>query len=286
MLIIYNFITILKKMKGSSPQRSMLFRLTTAILSARAAQASRLRIRDYVGAGQQFLVMDPLIDETVALYEDPSADMVLLKHIFWFCSPQHAPDQNGDGEFDNVLGHALTFRFEETVEEQMEDGASIHGSWSPHGYVATWTGDSYDEKLIDYDDHTVIQLSDILTAGNRTEGGETISTLSRNTRPNMATITGFESSGAVDTGGVVLAGSGEWISDTTDPRLVAMAHALGRELTPQSCAEQYEQVWEQSHSEMSSSSCPRRGVRGSTLTLLVSAVWGIYSLLVTAPMLP
>lgn len=263
----------------------MLIGATTALLSITFAQASRARIRDYVANGQQFLIMDPLIDETVALYEDPHADTVLLKHIFWFCSPRHAPDQNGDGDYDSVLGHTLTFRFEETVEEQMKDGASLHGSWSPHGYVATWTGDTYDEKLIDYDDYTVIQISDVRTGGNGTEEDGGLSNVSRTTRPNMAAITGFETSSAADIGGVVLTGSGEWVSDVIDPRLVALAQALGKDLTPQTCTETYEEVWEKSHLEAMSSGSPRAS-GSSAVALALSLAMGFASLLVVAPLLP
>jgi len=198
-------------------------------------QGSRERIGEYVATGQQFLVVDPDVDETIILYEDPDAKPVPLTRVYWFCPSKHAPDRNEDGQYDNVVSHALTFRPEGEFNDIIAEGASVSGSWTPHGYVAAWgKGGTYDEFLVDYDDRTMHKFIE--------------------TEANSASIAGWELSDAGDTSGLVISGVGEWISDTTDARLVKLSEALGAELTGENCNAKYAEVWKAANPKKSKTS--------------------------------
>ncbi|KAL7524744.1 hypothetical protein ACHAWF_001065 [Thalassiosira exigua] len=192
-------------------------------------RADRQRIGAYVASGQQFLVVDSEnSDETISLFEDPGAELVMPVYVFWFCPPKHAPDRNGDGEFDNVLGHALTYRA--AIETIVDQGSDVSGTWSPHGYTAAWNPGSgvYEEFLIDYDDSTVWKFIE-------SEG-------------NTASILGWETSLAGDNSGLAISGAGQWLvgnnATTNSTRLDLMAKDLGKDLTGEACLEKYAEVWE------------------------------------------
>ena len=225
--------------------------------------ATRDRIGHYVAEGQQFLIEDPSVDVRIALYENPDAEPVILSRIFWFCPPEHAPDTNGDGEYDHVVSHALTYRPSNTVEGQIGQGASVSGSWTPHGYVAAWSKDgaTYDETIVDYDDTTIHKLMEV--------------------DDNVASVLAWESSAAGGSNGVVAAGAAEWVTDTSDPRLVAMSKSLGMDLTGDTCREQYAKVWKETNSKKATAPDPAfvAGVILSTIGIvaLVVAIAVIFS---------
>ena len=167
-------------------------------------RASRERIGEYVATGQQFLVVDSAADETILLYEDPDAEVLTVDRVYWFCPPQHAFDSNGDGQYDNVVAHALTFR-ETGFDEQIEQGGSVSGKWSPEGYTAAWSKSGvYEEFLFDYDDTTVHKFMEL-------EG-------------SFASIIGWETSLGGGTNGVGISGAGEWFTGnaTDHPLLQSM----------------------------------------------------------------
>jgi hypothetical protein len=207
----------------------MLFRHPAALLVALACVqrclGSSERISSYVAEGQQFFILDPALAGTIALYENPDATPLPLDHVFWFCSPEHTP-ANENGDFDSVVAHALTYRANATA--LTEQGATVYGSgtFSVHGYVASSMEDGYSETLVDYDDVSLHYFNDL-------DDDEDM----------MATITGVEASPPGGAGGFALSGIGQWTTDATDARLLSLSDALGTELTPQACSDQYATAW-------------------------------------------
>ena len=221
-------------MKLSNAASFLVFLIGPIVL----CRASRERIGGYVATGQQFLVVDSAVDETTEsiLYEDPDADVITVDRVYWVCPPQHAFDSNGDGQYDNVVAHALIFRVT-GLDEKIEQGASISGKWSPHGYTAAWSKSGvYEEYLFDFDDTTVHKFVDL-------EG-------------SFASILGWETSLAGGTNGAAVSGVGEWFTGnaTDNPRLQAMSMALGKELTGEACNERYREVWTEANKRSDSTS--------------------------------
>ena len=88
--------------------------------AAAADSPARERISRYVEAGQMFSIQDP--DEVAVLLETPHAPDTPGGNVKWFCTPTYAPDTNGDGYYDNVVGHMLTFRPPKEMEDLNQQG--------------------------------------------------------------------------------------------------------------------------------------------------------------------
>ena len=84
------------------------------------ASSARERISRYVEAGQMFSIQDP--DEVAVLLEKPHAPDTPGGNVKWFCTPTYTPDTNGDGYYDNVVGHMLTFRPPKEMEALNQQG--------------------------------------------------------------------------------------------------------------------------------------------------------------------
>ena len=224
-------------------------------------RASRERIAEYVATGQQFLVVDSAVDETILLYEDPDAEMLTIDRVYWFCPPEHGVDSNGDGQYDSVVAHALTFRVTD-FDEQIEQGGSVSGAWTPEGYTAAWSKSGvYEEYLIDYDDTTVHKFMEL-------EG-------------SFASIIGWETSLAGRTNGVSISGAGEWFTGnaTDNPHLQAMAMVLGNELTGEACNEKYREVWTEANKDSDTSDAEKISFAsvGLVLSLIVVSMQMYFS---------
>ena len=188
---------------------------------------SRERISKYVQEKQMFWITDSANKQGVMLREDPeaadqtnffeSSSKGRYVHVKWFCTPKHAPDANGDGIFDNLVAHSVSFMSADYDEETKTATAR---KWDPQGYTASWfeEGGYYNEVQVDFDDSTVFHF-------------------------NGPSILAYESSTAGSTGGLVVSGEGEWIFDTNHPILQAFAKEVGSELTPEACHDKYAEVW-------------------------------------------
>ena len=185
--------------------------------------ASRERISKYVQEKQMFWITDSTNEQGVMLREDPeaadetnffeSSSKGRYVHVKWFCSPTHAPDSNGDGMYDNLVAHSVSFMSADYDEETKTATAR---KWDAQGYTASWSeeGGYYNEVQVDFDGSTVFHFN-----------GPSIS------------------SAAGSTGGLVVSGEGEWIFDNDHPILQAFAKEVGSELTPEACHDKYAEVW-------------------------------------------
>jgi hypothetical protein len=91
-------------------------------------------------------------------------------------------------------------------------------------------------------------------------------------------LTGVETSlgdGGV-TGGAVLSGPGEWVFDTADSRLVAMADALEKPLTPKNCQEKYAEIWEASNEPDDDASGAISMACGAALSMMLLPLWSFF----------
>ncbi len=196
------------------------------IITATVEESTDQLITDYVTKHRQrFFVVDPTVHEAVALFEDPHAQLESISRVYWVCTPQHAPNRmvpssvGSDGRihFDNVVAHGLVYSIDT-------------GIVSPHGYVATREGDTYEEFFIGYDNHSIQQIK-------------------LDTYRSGSVISGVGSSGSPAYGrsGVLFSGRGEWVTDVEDPRLVAMSQVLGIALTQENCDSYYAHAWDKAH---------------------------------------
>jgi hypothetical protein len=205
----------MKIARGTTASTSASLLLLSAF--AGCCEGSRERISRYINEGQMMVV-----PKGVGLYEDPEKDSIRFNQIFWFCRPTYEPDENGDGQWDNVVGHAVSFF--PSMDQFTTVGASIVGQWNPHGYSAAWSAETnaYEEFIVDYDDRTVMKLTEY-------------------------SYLGYEFSLPGGTGGFVTSGDAVWAFDATgDPTLGAMQEALGKNLTGENCEAKYEEVWKAS----------------------------------------
>lgn len=184
---------------------------------------SRERISRYVQSKQMFFILDAEKDPIPWLFEDPSVEPHYPNGVQWVCAPTHAPDFNGDGLYDSLVAHAITFIPPKKQEEARKRGATLNkAQFHTHGYSASWADETgyYDEYIIDYDDTSVEHIKG-------------------------SSVTVYESSPAGGRGGFTASGAGEWAFDAGDhPMIQMMQDALGVEsLTPELCAEKYAEAW-------------------------------------------
>ncbi|KAL7547565.1 hypothetical protein ACHAWF_010858 [Thalassiosira exigua] len=187
----------------------------------KAPLTSRDRISKYAKEKQMFFVIDSAKDQVPILYEDPSKALMNLTYVLWLCAPSHAPDINGDGQFDSLVAHVVSFT--PHLDAYTEKGASTAGKFQSHGYTASWSEESsyYDEYIVDFDDTTVFHIKG-------------------------SSFNGYETSQAGGKGGVVIAGAGEWIFDVNHTLLHVMAQDMDlnvTDLSPDICAKQYAETW-------------------------------------------
>ena len=91
-----------------------------AAAAAAASSPARERISRYVEEGQMFMIQDP--GEIAILLEKPNNPMKPAGNVKWLCTPNHAPDNNGDGVHDSVVGHMLLYRPPKAVESLDQQG--------------------------------------------------------------------------------------------------------------------------------------------------------------------
>ena len=87
---------------------------------AAAASPARERISRYVEEGQMFVIQHP--DEVTILLGKPNNPITPGGNVKWLCTPNHAPDNNGDGVHDSVVGHMLLYRPPKAVESLDQQG--------------------------------------------------------------------------------------------------------------------------------------------------------------------
>lgn len=185
---------------------------------------SRQRISQYALEKQMWFIMDAEKDPVPWLYEDPSKEPLYPNLLQWVCAPTHAPDFNGDGMYDSLVAHAVSFIPPKTSEGANNRGATFNGQYMTHGYSASWSDETgyYDEYIVDYDDTSVEHIKG-------------------------TSVTIYETSPAGGRGGFTASGEGEWAFVGDDhPMLQMLADALGVDrdgLTPELCAEKYAEVW-------------------------------------------
>ena len=226
--------------------------ITALFLAAKTVESSRERISEYTVQKQMFFITDSSVDPAPLLYEGPESNPLLLNNIKWMCAPTHAPDANGDGLFDSLVAHGLTYRPSEQVVNLEREGATIKGAWSSHGYSASWSDVAgyYDEYFVDFDDTTVWHFK-----GSSFNAWETYP-------PGRG-------------GGLVSAGAGEWTFNTSHPKIVAMVEALGEagmNLTSESCAEIYASVWTTANAKGDSTSAGTSTTGIKVVFLLLSSI--------------
>ncbi|KAL7544257.1 hypothetical protein ACHAWF_007639 [Thalassiosira exigua] len=193
---------------------------------------SRERIGKYARERQTFFVVSSAKDPAPFLFEDPSKEVIYGTSIWWLCAPSHAPDVNGDGQFDSLVAHVVSFT--PNLAAFKDKGASVTGAYMTHGYTASWSEESgyYDEYIVDFDDTTVMHVKG-------------------------SSFNFYETSPAGGKGGVVAVGAGEWIFDVEHPLLYEMAKEMGLEdstlLTPDVCAEKYAEAWTENNKPPSES---------------------------------
>jgi len=129
---------------------------------------SRERISKYVQEKQMFWITDSANKQGVMLREDPeaadetnffeSSSKGRYVHVKWFCTPKHAPDSNGDGMYDNLVAHSVSFMSADYNEETKTATAR---KWNPQGYTASWFegGGYYNEVQVDFDGATVFHFN-------------------------------------------------------------------------------------------------------------------------------
>eukprot|EP00984_Skeletonema_dohrnii_P025007 scaffold14154_cov114-Skeletonema_dohrnii-CCMP3373.AAC.1 len=194
---------------------------TTA--AAEVSSPCRKRISQYVSGGQMFFIV---ANQTIVL-GDPSTDPFTFTNIYWMCQPTVAPDLNGDGMYDSVASRVNIYIPPKTLKAADNAGVTGLGKFTTHGYTASWVkqgeGGYYNEHVVDFGDTTVWQIN----------GKEFI---------------GYETSPRGTTGGLVASGEGLWTMDKSNPLLQELAKAIGKDLTPETCAERYAETWKESHS--------------------------------------
>ena len=87
---------------------------------AAAASPARERISRYVEEGQMFVIQHP--DEVTILLGKPNNPITPGGNVKWLCTPNYAPDNNGDGLHDNVVGHMVVYRPPKEVEGLQQQG--------------------------------------------------------------------------------------------------------------------------------------------------------------------
>ena len=193
-----------------------------------ASMTGRERISRYTQEKQMFFVIDGDGDPMPFLYEDPDSEPKYFTVIQWLCAPVHAPDINGDGMFDSLVAHVVSFLPDSDIDEAKDSGATVAGSHMTHGYSANWNdaGGYYDEVIADYDDSSVENI-------------------------RGSAVTFYETSPAGGRGGFTGSGAGVWTFDASHPLVEKyLAGSLGvgsDELTPELCAETYAEVWSEAN---------------------------------------
>jgi len=163
------------------------------------------------------------------LYDNPDRNVSHYDNlVVWFCPPAYAPDLNGDGMYDNVVGHGLLFVPSDGLEgNETSAPGSASGAWIAKGYTVAWspTDGRYDETIMDVG------------------VGRSSSSSVMDIGDNQASFVVREpSTDQID--GYILSGEGTWTFNTTGtPALESMAVALGKELTTSTCEEKYAEVW-------------------------------------------
>lgn len=129
---------------------------------------SRERISKYVQEKQMFWITDSANKQGVMLREDPeaadetnffeSSSKGRYVHVKWFCTPKHAPNSNGDGMYDNLVAHSVSFMSADYDEETKTATAR---KWDPQGYTSSWfeEGGYYNEVQVDFDGTTVFHFN-------------------------------------------------------------------------------------------------------------------------------
>lgn len=125
-----------------------------------ASMTARERISRYTQEKQMFFIIDGEGDPVPYLFEDPTMEAGEPTLVQWLCAPVHAPDTNGDGMYDSLVAHAVTFVPHSTFKAAKDSGAPVAGHFATHGYSANWNeaGGYYDEVIVDYDDSSVEQI--------------------------------------------------------------------------------------------------------------------------------
>lgn len=119
---------------------------------------SRDRISKYVSEGQMFWILDS-DDSFPKIREDPAVEPTHNSlFIFWLCSPTHAPDANGDGNYDHLVSRVVSL-LPGTAQWGAAGGTGIN-KWGTHGYTGAWSDVAgyYDEYIVDFDDTTAIHI--------------------------------------------------------------------------------------------------------------------------------
>lgn len=191
-----------------------------------ATLSSRGRISRYALEKQMFFIMDSSTDPVPFLREDPGEDSFQnLTYVLWFCAPSHAPDANGDGMYDSLVSHVVSWTPD--ADDYTHSGAADSGKeWTTQGYTASWSDEAgyYDEYVVDFDDNSVWHIKG-------------------------SSFNGYEASPAGGRSGMVSAGAGEWTFDIDHPLLQDMRDAMGLEeaLSWEVCGERYADVWNENN---------------------------------------
>ena len=180
---------------------------------------ARERISQFVEEGQMFFVREDQIALGRNLTNPKFPSMTnQVNNIEWFCKPAFSPDNNNDGNYDNVVSSFITFKF----------GGKKFGNTG--GYTAAWSvgttnlGGSYEEYGTDYK--------------IRTNRYNDVGDSSRSSTIQW-TLDGLGS-----TTGLVTSGEGRWTFDTDETIFDLFKEALGgRELTGETCKTIYDEIY-------------------------------------------
>ena len=203
----------------------LLFTLASFLVGC---NASLERMSNYVEQEQIFFVESSSLtdmEDAYFLVEDKAA-LSLFTWITWICKPKVTTHGNVE-HFDSLGAQAISF-----IKPLDKSGNFFE---EPRSYISAWTREGkYFETLIDDSDQFVIQFLDHPTPAFSYYTGSKISGGSEHHN-------GGESLGFASTG------EGEWINDTTDPRLIALSEEIGIPLTAEMCHEHYNKVWDKKH---------------------------------------
>jgi polyhydroxyalkanoate synthesis regulator phasin len=203
----------------TEPTRAPTFTPTRAPTQAPSKEAARERISRFVEEGQMFFVRE----DQIALGRNLSSPMFpsmtnQVNNIEWFCKPAFSPDNNNDGNYNNVVSSFITFVNQKKNETSTFDKIG--------GYTAAWSGTnfgSYEEYGTDYE---------VTTTKYNYVGNGRSSTTQR------------ELYGKDSTMGLVASGEGRWTFDTNELIFDLFKESLGgRELTGETCKTIYDEIY-------------------------------------------
>ena len=186
--------------------------LLLLIRCCNGSTSSRSRISRYVDEGQMFFIRDNgvALGRNLSNTKFPSNE-IEIGNVEWFCAPTFGPDNDEDGNYDNVVSVFITYT------NDLNKFADIGG------YTAAWTGGSYDEVGTDF----AIRTNRYNVIDDR-----------------RSSVIQWTLDGGNSTQGMITSQEGRWTFDTTESIFDGFKGALGdRELTGETCKSIYNEIY-------------------------------------------